>query len=133
TLADFRLTERLWGIPTVDASSVEVRGRELWYRREGRATRILRIYNRIVPDELRGSGTELPFRFTDDLDVEWAGHPNWYFRWSKHSLPWLRHPAVPEAHFLSDLKQTPDDLGEWVLKPLFSFAGSGVKVDVTRA
>ena len=133
TLADFRLTERLWGIPTVDAATIEVRGRELWYRREGRPTRIERIYNRIVPDELRGSGMELPFRFTDDLDVEWAGHPNWYFRWSKHSLPWLRHPAVPEAHLLSAMTAVPDDLDRWVLKPLFAFAGAGVKVAVTPA
>lgn len=133
TLADFRLTEQLWGISTVDASTVEVRGRELWYRRDGTATRILRIYNRIVPDELRGSGIQLPFRFTDELDVEWAGHPNWYFRWSKHSLPWLRHAAVPEAHLLADVAGVPDDLDRWVLKPLFAFAGAGVKVHVTPA
>jgi hypothetical protein len=132
TLADFRLTERLWGVRAVDASSLEVRGRELWYRRDGRPTRIRRIYNRIVVDELVGRGIELPFRHTDDLDVEWAGHPNWFFRWSKHSLPWLRHPAVPEARLLS-VGVVPDDLDRWVLKPLFAFAGSGVKVDVTPA
>jgi hypothetical protein len=132
TLADFRLTERLWGVCAVDASSLEVRGRELWYRRDGRPTRIRRIYNRIVVDELVGRGIELPFRHTDDLDVEWAGHPNWFFRWSKHSLPWLRHPAVPEARLLS-VGVVPDDLDRWVLKPLFAFAGSGVKVDVTPA
>ena len=129
TLADFRLTEQLWSIRTVDAASVEVRGRELWYRHEGRPIRILRIYSRIVPDELRASSIALPFRFTDDLDVEWAGHPNWYFRWSKHSLPWLHHPAVPAAHLLSDLDAPPEDLDRWVLKPLFAFAGAGVNVN----
>jgi hypothetical protein len=133
TLADFRLTERLWGIATVDAATVEVRGRELWYRRDGRPTRILRVYDRIVVDELVAKGIELPFRFIDELDVEWAGHPNWFFRWSKHSLPWLRHPAVPEARLLSDVAGTPDDLDRWVLKPLFAFAGSGVKVEVSPA
>jgi len=131
TKADFRLTERLWGVRAVDASSVEVRGRELWYSRDGRPTRIERIYNRIVPDELQAKGIALPFRFTDDLDVEWAGHPNWYFRWSKHSMPWLRHPAVPEAHLLSLLDRPPADLEGWVLKPLFAFAGSGVNLDVS--
>lgn len=131
TLADLRLTERLWGVRTVDAASVEVRGRELWYRRDGRPTRILRIYSRIVPDELQAKGIALPFRFTDDLDVEWAGHPNWYFRWSKHSLPWLRHPAVPDARLLSALDDPPDDLERWVLKPLFAFAGSGVRVEIS--
>jgi hypothetical protein len=131
TLADFTLTERLWGVRAVDAASLDVRGRELWYRRDGKPTRILRIYSRIVPDELQAKGTVLPFRFTDDLDVEWAGHPAWYFRWSKHSLPWLRHPAVPDARLLSELDRPPDDLDRWVLKPLFAFAGSGVKVEVS--
>jgi hypothetical protein len=63
--------------------------------------------------------------------VEWAGHPNWYFRWSKHALPHLDHPAVPKAFFVADLERLPDDLANWVLKPLFSFAGLGVKVDLS--
>lgn len=133
TLADFRLTERLWGVRAVDAASVEVRGRQLWYRRDGQPTRIRRIYFRIVIDELVERGIRLPFDFTDQLDVEWVPHPNWFFRWSKHSLPFLRHPAVPEAWLLSDLDGPPDDIDGWVLKPLFGFAGSGVMVDVTAA
>jgi hypothetical protein len=133
TLVDFRLTERLWGLATVDARSVEVRGRELWYRRDGRPTRIRRIYYRIVIDELVARGIRLPFAFTDELDVEWVPHPNWFFRWSKHSLPWLRHSAVPEAILLSDLDAPPADLDAWVLKPLFAFAGAGVKVDLTAS
>src|SRR5262249_48810600 len=68
------------------------------------------------------------FRFTDEVDVEWAGHPNWFFRISKYSLPWLKHESVPETWFLSDLKALPDDLSEFVLKPLYSFAGLGVKI-----
>jgi hypothetical protein len=64
--------------------------------------------------------------------VQWAGHPNWFSRWSKHALPGLRrHPLVPEARLLSDFERPPDDLERWVLKPLFSFSGSGVQVDVT--
>jgi hypothetical protein len=133
TLPDFRLTERLLGVRTVDAALVEVRGRQLWYRRDGRPTRIRRIYNRIVIDDLVATGIRLPFRFTDGIDVEWVPHPNWFFRWSKHSLPWLRHPAVPEARLLSGLDGPPADLDRWVLKPLFAFAGSGVKVDPSAA
>jgi hypothetical protein len=133
TYPDFAATEKLWGIRAVCPTKVEKRGRELWYDREGRKTRILRLYNRVIFDELLTKKIALPFSFTEPLDVEWAGHPNWYFRWSKHSLPRLKHPAVPEAHFLSDLPQWPEDLADWVLKPLFSFAGSGVKVDVTAA
>src|SRR5262249_45094673 len=101
------------------------------YDRDGTRTRIRRIYNRLIFDELEASGGRLPFDLREPLDVTWAGHPNWYFRWSKHSLPRLKHPCVPEAVFLSDLPVPPMDLSQWALKPLFSFAGSGVKVDVT--
>ena len=131
TAVDFSCTEKLWGVRAVDALAVEQRGRELWYERDGKPTRILRIYNRLIFDELAAKNVTLPFDMRKPLDVQWAGHPNWYFRWSKHSLPALRHPAVPEAHLLSELGETPSDLENWVLKPLFSFAGAGVKVDVT--
>src|SRR5690606_27618491 len=40
---------------------------------------------------------------------------------------------VPRARYLSELDAAPEDLSGFVLKPLFSFAGSGVKVDVTAA
>jgi len=133
TYPDFAATERLWGVRSVCPTKVEKRGRELWYERDGRKTRILRIYNRMIVDELVDKGAELPFRLTDDLDVQWAGHPNWFFRWSKHALPRLRHPLVPEARLVSDFDRPPDDLERWVLKPLFSFSGSGVNVDPTPA
>jgi hypothetical protein len=131
TAIDFAFTEQFWGVRAVDPGEIEKRGRELWYSRDGKRTRILRIYNRLIFDELEASGGKLPFDLREPLDVSWAGHPNWYFRWSKHSLPYLEHPSVPEAVLLSDLPRPPMDLSQWVLKPLFSFAGSGVKVDVT--
>jgi hypothetical protein len=133
TYVDFAFTEKLWGVRPVSATDIEKRGQELWYRRDGKPTRILRIYNRLIFDELSAKGIQLPIDFTRPLDVSWAGHPNWYFRWSKHSLPLLSHPAAPEARLLSDFDEPPPDLESWVLKPLFSFAGSGVNVDVTRA
>ena len=133
TYPDFTATERLFGVRPVCATRVERRGRELWYERDGRATRILRVYNRLIADELLEKKVNLPFRFTDELDVEWAGHPNWFFRWSKHALPGLDHPLVPESRLVSELERAPEDLERWVLKPLFSFSGSGVKVDLTRA
>ena len=132
TAVDFVFTERFWGVRAIDPSEVEKSGRELFYRRDGRRTRIHRIYNRLIFDELAAKGAFLPFDLTDPLDVSWAGHPNWYFRWSKHALPALSHPLVPEARLLSDFERWPEDLAAWVFKPLFSFAGSGVKVDVTR-
>jgi len=131
TYVDFAFTERLWGVRPVSVMDIEKRGRELWYRRDGKPTRILRIYNRLIFDELEAKGISIPIDFREPLDVEWAGHPNWYFRWSKHSLPALRHPSAPEARLLSDFERWPEDLENWVYKPLFSFAGSGVKVDVT--
>jgi hypothetical protein len=131
TAIDFAFTQQFWGVRAVDPSQIEKRGREPWYLRDGKRTRILRIYNRLIFDELEGSGVKLPFDLTAPLDVSWAGHPNWYFRWSKHALPGLRHATVPEAVLLSDLEAPPQDLANWVLKPLFSFAGSGVKIDIT--
>jgi hypothetical protein len=133
TYVDFAFSEKLWRVRAVCPTTVEKRGRELWYDRDGKKTRILRIYNRVIFDELARKKIALPFDFREPLDVSWAGHPNWYFRLSKHALPFLRHPAVPEAHFLSDLAAPPSDMENWVLKPLFSFAGGGVRVDVTAA
>ncbi len=94
---------------------------------------VRRIYNRIVFDELEVKKVELPFRYTDDLDVSWCSHPNWYWTWSKYTLPKIDHPAVPRARTVAALDRIPDDLERYVLKPLFSFAGSGVNVDPTRA
>ena len=131
TAIDFVFTEQFWGVRAVDPGQIEKRGRQLWYDRDGTKTRILRIYNRLIFDELEAKAAALPFDLREPLDVSWAGHPNWYFRWSKHCLPDLSHPAVPEAVFLSDLAAPPADLEHWVLKPLFSFAGSGVKVEVS--
>jgi hypothetical protein len=133
TAIDFAFTEQFWDVRAVDPRQIEKVGRELWYERDGRRKRIHRIYNRLIFDELTATGAKLPFDLTSRIDVSWAGHPNWYFRWSKHCLPHLRHPTVPEAHFLSDLREPPPDLENWVLKPLYSFAGSGVKVEVTAA
>jgi hypothetical protein len=129
TYPDFAATEKLFGVRSVCPTKMTRRGRELYYDRDGRATRILRIYNRMIVDELVAKKIELPFRLTEPLDVQWAGHPNWFFRWSKHALPRLRHPLVPEARLLSE--GVPEDLESWVLKPLFSFSGTGVVVDLT--
>ena len=133
TYPDFRVTEKLFGVRAIAPAEITKRGRELWYDCCGKPTRILRIYNRLIVDELVATGATLPFDLRENLDVQWAGHPNWFFRWSKHSLPGLRHPLVPEARLLSELGPVPSDLENWVLKPLFSFSGSGVQVDVTRA
>ena len=131
TLPDFRLTEKLFGVRTVDVTHLRKRGRRLTYERDGQEIEIARLYNRVIIDEFAKKNVQAAFDFRDELDVEWAGHPNWYFRWSKFSLPYLKHPSVPRAWFLDQLPEVPNDLDKFVLKPLFSFAGSGVKVHMT--
>lgn len=132
TLPDFLLTERLCGLRAVCITQVKREGKRLFYLRDGRLIPIERIYNRVIVDELVRKGITPGFDLRDELDVEWAGHPNWYFKISKFSLPFLRHPSVPETRFLSDIRVLPDDLETYVLKPLFSFAGLGVVVGPTR-
>lgn len=67
----------------------------------------------------------------EDLDVEWVPHPNWFYRISKYTLPFIDHPYVPKTKFLNEINEIPTDLENYVLKPLFSFAGQGVVIDVT--
>lgn len=126
TRPDFVLTEALWGIATVDPRDVVVRGRGLWRRVDGREVPIRRVYNRVIPDELERTGYTLPFDYRDDLDVEWLGHPAWYFRLSKSAIPWLDDPAVPRTWRLDAVTALPAPREQLVLKPLFSFAGSGI-------
>jgi hypothetical protein len=133
TLPDFTMTEKLFGIPFVCISQVRKRGDKLFYNRDGCEIEIRRVYNRVIIDEFVRKGVKIDFDFRDELDVEWAGHPNWYFRLSKFSLPFLDHRAAPRAWFLDQLDEYPNDLENFVLKPLFSFAGSGVKISITRA
>ena len=133
TRPDFVMTEKLLGVPTVAIHEIIKRGRQLCYLQQGREIPIRRIYNRVIVDELVRKNVQFNFDYRDELDVEWAGHPNWFFRLSKFSLPFLSHPSVPRSWFLNQLDVYPDDLENFVLKPLFSFAGSGVKVNITRA
>ena len=126
TWPDFAVTEQMWGIRAVDTSEIERDGRRLFYRRDGERTLIERIYNRVIPDELERKHVPLPFDYRDDLDVEWAGHPSWYFQISKFSIPWLKHRSVPETRFLHEIDRLPDDRENYLLKPLFSFAGGGI-------
>ena len=162
TWPDFAVTARRLGIAVVDIRSLEAIGNKLHYRDGGgRLVPIDRIYNRAIADELMARHVRLPFDLTHAWDVEWAGHPNWYFLISKFSIPWLSrppcaHPAVPPAVFVSDFLEGsgreelaaagvdlpsvsrpaaagPETVyGELLLKPLFSFAGKGIEFDPTQ-
>jgi hypothetical protein len=128
TLPDFLLTEKLLGIRTVDIQAIKKDGSQLYWESEGKRIPIRRIYNRAIVDELERKGAKLRFDFRDDLQVEWAGHPNWYFRISKYSIPYLKHASVPKTWFLDGLERVPQDLENYALKPLYSFAGLGVVI-----
>lgn len=127
TLPDFILTKELCGIETVNVLDLTKQGRKLYYQRHGKQVEVERIYNRMIVDELMRKGVRLPFDLRDELDVEWAGHPNWYFRISKFSIPFLQHECVPHTWFLHELPELPPDRENYLLKPLYSFAGIGIK------
>ncbi len=133
TLPDFLLTEKMLGVRTVDIVDIKEDGSRLYYERDGKRVPIRRIYNRTIVDELERKKVQLDFDWRDDLDVEWAGHPNWYFRISKFSIPYLKHPSVPKTWFLDRLQEIPADLQNYALKPLYSFAGLGVVIAPTKA
>lgn len=158
TRPDFEVTAQRLGIAVVDIRELVPTGNRLHYRDSaGRLAPIERIYNRAIADELMARQVELPFDLTRAWDVEWAGHPNWYFLISKFSIPWLsrpptRHAVVPPAVFLNDFldghgRRELEDAGvplpsgpglettysELLLKPLFSFAGKGIQFDPTQA
>jgi hypothetical protein len=133
TLPDFLVTQQKLGIAIVDILSLKKRGHQLFYQANGREIEVRRIYNRCIIDELERRGITLPFDLRDELDVEWAGHPNWYFRISKFSIPYLKHQCVPKTWFLDQLGEPPKDNENYLLKPLYSFAGVGIKFAPTQA
>ena len=132
TRIDFAATEKFFGVKTVDISEIIQDGKRLFYKNEDRLVPVTKIYNRVIFDELKRKNINYNFNLTDDLHVSWAGHPNWFFRISKYSLPLLKSNYAPECYYLNELEEYPHDLNSYVLKPLFSFAGLGVKIDVTR-
>jgi hypothetical protein len=134
TKIDFYCTQDYFGIQPVCITDLIQEGKKLFYMRDGNKTEIKRIYNRVIFDDLVAQKDSLG-RFVDitqDLDVQWIPHPNWFYRISKFTLPFIRHPYVPKTYFLNEITQLPIDLENYVLKPLFSFAGQGVVIDVTR-
>jgi hypothetical protein len=135
TKIDFYCTRDLLGIQPVCITEVFAEGRDLFYTLNGKRTSIKRIYNRIIFDDLHANKDKLGdiIDITQDWNVQWIPHPNWFYRISKYTLPFIHHPFVPQTFFLHELKQPPADLENYVLKPLFSFAGQGVVIDVTQS
>ncbi|MBC7607901.1 MAG: hypothetical protein H7199_13235 [Burkholderiales bacterium] len=134
TKIDFYYCRSILGVPIVCVTNLIKKGKLLFYKNEqGAEIQVKRIYNRVIFDELAlRSDLQLQFSFSDDLDVEWAGHPNWFFRISKFILPFLKGKYFIETTLLSELKTIPEDLENYVLKPLFSFSGTGVIFHVKK-
>lgn len=134
TKIDFYYCRRDIGIPIVCVTELIKKEKKLFYKNEkGDEILVKRIYNRVIFDELDlRTDLKLNFHFSDDLDVEWAGHPNWFFRISKFILPFLKGKYFIETTLLSELKEIPEDLENYVLKPLFSFSGTGVIFHVKK-
>jgi hypothetical protein len=135
TRIDFYCTQDYLNIPIVCLTELLREGKKLYYLNNGKKIQIKRIYNRVIFDELIQQRESLGdiVDITQDLEVEWIPHPNWFYRISKYTLPFIKHPYVPETFFLNEVKQLPGDLENFVLKPLFSFAGQGVIIDVTKS
>lgn len=136
TRIDFYCTQDHLGIQPVCITELTREGKKLFYMRDGVKTEIRRIYNRVIFDDLQQQPEEVREKgkiLFEELDVQWVPHPAWFYRISKYTLPFIRHPYVPPTFFLNEVKQLPGDLENYVLKPLFSFAGQGVVIDVTPA
>jgi hypothetical protein len=133
TRIDFAVTEQMLGVKSVCYTKLIREGRKLYYENEGKKTEVRRIYNRLIFDDLLNyPDLKTSYNLTDDVEVEWVGHPNWFFRISKFSLPFLNSKYIPETRFLQDYNGIfPENLDAYVLKPLFSFAGSGVQLHLT--
>ena len=132
TWIDFFLTQNLLGIKAVCISEIIKEGNTLFYIVDEEKIQIKRIYNRLIFDELEARpDLKCTWNLTDPVDVEWVCHPNWFFRISKYTLPFIKSRYVPETYFLNALKTLPADLENYVLKPLFSFAGHGVIFNIT--
>ena len=132
TRVDFDVTEKLIGVKAVCITKIIKEGKKLFYLNDGEKTPIYRIYNRLIFDDLTNfPDLKTEFNLTDDVEVEWVGHPNWFFRISKYTMPFFKNQYIPECRFLSDYQgKHPENLPEYVLKPLFSFAGTGVIINV---
>jgi hypothetical protein len=128
TQVDFWVTQKALGIPVVDLADLKVAGRDVYYPGDGgRKVPVERIFNRVIFDELvKTRGGKREFYYQKEHDIRWVGHPHWFFRISKHTLPFFDSKYVPKTFSLGELSDLPDNLDDYVLKPLYSFSGQGV-------
>ncbi|MFT6809935.1 MAG: hypothetical protein ACJA01_003177 [Saprospiraceae bacterium] len=134
TYVDFKATELMFGVPSVCVSDIQKSGQDLYYKdADGKLKDIDYIFNRVIFDELlQRTDLKLNFSFFEELNMNWISHPNWYFRISKYTMPYMDFDFVPRSSYISDLKEIPNDLENFILKPLYSFSGQGVQMDITE-
>lgn len=133
TFIDFKVTQALTGVKPVGLENIILRNKKIFYRDQGREIPVSRIYNRVIFDELeKRSDLDFTFHLCEDADVQWAGHPNWFYRISKFIMPYLKGPHIPPSWFLDELPEIPEDLENYVLKPLYSFSGAGVHFNLNK-
>ena len=135
TYIDFLAAEQKIGIKTLCVTDLKVDGKDLYYLNDNEErVAVERIFHRVIFDELMNQPdilSAMEFDFSKSYNVEWVGHPNWFFRISKFIMPFLDSKYVPKCYFLHEMEQYPEDLENYVLKPLYSFAGSGVKFNIS--
>ncbi|GGI28075.1 hypothetical protein [Pedobacter mendelii] len=135
TAIDFFVTQKMLGIKILALEDIKKVDNKLFYEENGKLIQLKRIYNRLIFDEVADNEDIFKNSFDprDKLEIEWVTHPNWFYRISKYTMPFLKSEFVPETRFLNEITEIPADLENYVLKPLFSFAGMGVIIDVTEA
>lgn len=135
TRIDFACTTDYTGIQSVCLTDLHKEGDKLFYYNNDVKTPIHRIYNRLIFDDLQQQSADVQEKgkiLFENADVEWVPHPSWFYRISKFTLPLINNPYVPQTQYLDKvLPHLPENLQDYVLKPLFSFAGQGVVIDVT--
>ena len=133
TKIDFYCTEQYFGIPIVCITEIFTEGKTLYYKKNNKKIKIDRIYNRIVLDELIHQTKEIQEKgalLQNNLDIEWVTHPHHFFRISKYLLPFLKHTYIPQSLFADTVDVKSIAVEKFILKPLYSFAGKGVIIDI---
>lgn len=132
TRIDFWATQKALGIAVVCITKVIKEGKKLFYENKGKKTPIHRIYNRVIFDEIQGTADlDLGFNLNDDVQADWVTHPDWFFIISKCIMPLLAHTYIPKSYYVNDFPKA-ISLQDYVLKPLFSFAGKGINLNPTQ-
>lgn len=135
TRLDFKLTEAYWGIKTVCLSQIEANSGKLYYKTGDNLKPINAIYNRVIIEEVVKTYPELltKIELLKEVEVSWISHPDWYYLISKAALPLFKGPYVPSSKIFYKGDDIPENLEDYILKPLFEYGGDGVQLDLNQS